>query len=142
MQLASEAGSANPRFGHQAMLRWYELRVHLCSTRKPIVTRKVEEAFMLRQLAMNLSRTATISALMLAGWLGPAVAEVKCQTSQGKCLDSRTHETRNCTTKVCTDSNGTIVSTETIIEVKGDSGGSKPKLPVRNAPTAGAVKRQ
>lgn len=82
-----------------------------------------------------------VSLLILAVWASPAVA-LKCQTSSGTCYDTRTKEHRKCTTKVCTDDKGTVVSTETVLELKGGGSGVKPKSPnvLPKASGAGAAK--
>ena len=67
-----------------------------------------------------------VSLLILAGAASPAMA-LKCQTSSGSCYDTKTKEYRKCTTKVCTDDKGTVVSTETVLELQGGGGGGKPK---------------
>jgi hypothetical protein len=87
--------------------------------------------------------TAAVLLLMSLGSLGPAAGEIKCQTSSGPCLDTRTNETRTCTTKVCTDDNGKIVSTESTIALKrdGNSSTSKPKAPVSKIQKSGTVKQ-
>jgi hypothetical protein len=89
-----------------------------------------------------LARTAAVSLLILAGGLSPAMA-LKCQTSAGTCYDTKTKEYRKCTTKVCTDDKGTVVSTETVLEMQGGGGGGtpKPKVPLPKAPSTGGVKQ-
>ena len=83
-----------------------------------------------------------VTLLILAGAASPAMA-LKCQTSSGSCYDTKTKEYRKCTTKVCTDDKGTVVSTETVLELQGGGGGGKPKpanvLP--KASGAGAAKQ-
>jgi hypothetical protein len=90
----------------------------------------------------KLARTAAVTLLIMAGGLGPAMA-LKCQTSAGTCYDTKTKEYRKCTTKVCTDDKGTVVSTETVLEMQGGGSGGRPKSKVLmpKAPNAGGVKQ-
>ena len=89
-------------------------------------------------MANCVARTAFLSLLVLAGGVSPAMA-LKCQTSAGTCYDTKTKEYRKCTTKVCTDDKGTVVSTETVLEMQG-GGRPKPKVLMPKAPTTGGVK--
>jgi hypothetical protein len=74
---------------------------------------------------VSLTTTAVVSLLILAAGLSPAMA-LKCQTSAGTCYDTKTKEYRKCTTKVCTDDKGTVVSTETVLEMQGGGAGGWP----------------
>lgn len=89
----------------------------------------------------TMARTAAVSLLLMAGGLSPAMA-LNCQTSAGTCYDTKTKEYRKCTTKVCTDDKGTVVSTETVLEMKGGGGRApKPKVPLHKVPQSGGVKQ-
>jgi hypothetical protein len=96
---------------------------------------------MRKSVALNLAGTVAVSLLLLAGWVDPVLAETKCQTSEGTCFDTRTKEYRKCTTKVCTDETGKVLSTETEIYMEGGSRTSKPKVTVPKAPATGGVKQ-
>ena len=92
-----------------------------------------------KTVALRLAAMAAGSLLISAAWLGPALA-LKCQTSSGSCYDTKTKEYRKCTTKVCTDETGTVVSTETVVEKQGVVP-PKRKAPAHGAPATGGVKR-
>lgn len=77
---------------------------------------------MLKPTTFSLTVASVVSLLFLWGGPAPVLAAVTCQTSQGICHDAKTGETRNCTTKVCTDEKGKVVSTETVVEKKGSKG--------------------
>jgi hypothetical protein len=95
----------------------------------------------MRERKASLAGTGALSLLILVGGLSPAMA-LNCQTSAGTCYDTKTKEYRKCTTKVCTDDKGTVVSTETVLELQGGGGGTrKPKVPLPKAPATGGVKQ-
>jgi hypothetical protein len=90
-------------------------------------------------MILVLAKTAALSLLALAVTISQAMA-LRCSTSQSRCFDTKTKEWRTCTTKVCLDDKGTIVSTETLVELKGKTG-NKPKVVVPKAATSGAAKQ-
>lgn len=94
-----------------------------------------------KRTELRLAGTAVLSLLISIVVLSPALAEIKCSTSSGTCYDVKSHEYRKCTTKVCLDDKGTVISTETVVEMQGGTGGGKP--PKANLPkaTTGAVRQ-
>ena len=91
---------------------------------------------MMMRVALTVVRT-TLPLLLLTATFSPALA-YKCSTNTGTCYDTKTKEHRKCTTKVCTDDKGTVVSTETVVEMQG--GKPKPKVkPNRGVPRGGAT---
>ena len=85
---------------------------------------------------------ATLPLLLLTAMPSPALA-YKCSTSTGTCYDTKTKEHRKCTTKVCTDDKGTVVSTETVVEMQGGKPKPKvkPNVSVPRGEAAGAAKQ-
>jgi len=94
------------------------------------------------QAALNLTK-AGLSVLMLTAMLNPALA-LNCTTKEGTCFDTKTKKYRNCTTKVCLDDKGSVVSTETILEKQAGDGGKKPRprISLPKASGAGVAKKQ
>ena len=80
--------------------------------------------------------------IVLTAMIGPALA-LNCTTKSGTCYDTRTKEYRKCTTKVCLDDKGVVVSTETVLELQGGGGKQpKPKISLPKTSGAGAASKQ
>jgi hypothetical protein len=94
-----------------------------------------------RHSTWSLLTVVFLPLFVLAASPSPAWA-LKCTTSSGTCYDTRTKEHRKCTTKVCTDDKGTVVSTETVVELKGGGGKPKVKTDLPKASTSGAATKQ
>ena len=93
------------------------------------------------QAAFNLTKVG-LSVLMLTAMLNPALA-LNCTVKEGVCFDTKTKKYRNCTTRVCLDNKGNVVSTETTIEKQAGDGGKKPtRRSLPEASGAGAAKKQ
>jgi len=92
------------------------------------------------EAALTLTK-AGLSMLVLTAMIGPALA-LNCTTKSGTCYDTKTKEYRNCTTKVCLDDKGAVVSTETVLELQGGGKHPKPKIRLPETSGAGAASKQ
>jgi hypothetical protein len=92
---------------------------------------------MRKRLGSKLAMATALSLLVFAGGLGPAAA--KCSQSTYQCPDVTNKQNRTCTTTVCTDDKGAVLSVSTTVEMEG--GKAQPKAAPQKAP-AGGVKQQ
>ena len=70
-----------------------------------------------------------IACLLTTALIGPAAAANKCEVKTTTCIDARTGQARVCSTTICTDEKGDIISINTIVlkETGGSEGAKPPK---------------
>ena len=68
--------------------------------------------------------------LLAVGYLRPAFAEEKCESTSTPCTDIVSGAERTCLTTICRDENGNITRQKTtVFERQGNGGSSEPKTP-------------